>query len=474
MSAKVLQLVNSSFFGLPRPYSSPEEAAVLLGVDTLRSLILGAHIFTQFEERVVPELPLASFWTHSIRVSRVAKAIAVEAGAAKGVAVHAATAGLLHDIGVLAIAVALPAEFRELMAIAGREGNFLAAESKVLGVTHAQAGAYLMGLWGLPDPIVEAILLHHSPLRRPSRRSQSPGGNARCGCPVPRSPVSRGHDLRSVRGGAGPGKPRAGVGVPGRQHHRIGRAPTMTARILLVDDEVNVLQSYQRTLRREFSRLELATGGAQALEMMAKGDPFAVIVSDMRMPSMDGVVFLAKAREAAPRTVRMMLTGNSDLDTAIRAVREGHIFRFLTKPCSSEMLAEALRAGVEQYRLVMAEVELLEKTLSGSVRLLTDLLSLLDPESFGRTDAARATVRSIWRGAGPASFLGTGPGHHPGSHRERHPSSCPAGQGPLREGPVSGGEHPGGPGAGSGGAPGGKHPAPGRRGADHPPFPPPA
>lgn len=174
----------------------------------------------------------------------------------------------------------------------------------------------------------------------------------------------------------------------------------MNDRILLVDDDINVLQSYQRSFRHEFGRLEVAAGGAQALDSMARSGPYAVVVSDMRMPAMDGLAFLARARELAPRTVRMMLTGYADLDLAIRAVREGSIFRILTKPCSSELLAEALRAGLEHYRLVMAEVELLEKTLSGSINLLTDLLSLLDTESFRRTESVRTASRAAWKALG--------------------------------------------------------------------------
>jgi response regulator RpfG family c-di-GMP phosphodiesterase len=176
-------------------------------------------------------------------------------------------------------------------------------------------------------------------------------------------------------------------------------------RILCVDDEPNVLSAYTRCLRSEFE-LETATDGEKALQIVASWGPFAVIVSDMRMPGMSGLDFLARVRKLAPVSVRMMLTGNSDQQTAMDAVNEGNIFRFLSKPCPPEAFAGALRAGVEQYRLVTAEKELLEETLSGSIKVLTEVLSLVNPVAFGRAVrvrklvgklAAAFGVRDAWR-----------------------------------------------------------------------------
>ncbi|NIQ03497.1 MAG: response regulator, partial [Nitrospinaceae bacterium] len=94
---------------------------------------------------------------------------------------------------------------------------------------------------------------------------------------------------------------------------------------------------------------------------------FAVVVSDMRMPDMDGIQFLSRVREHYPQTVRMMLTGYADVKTAMNAVNEGNIFRFMTKPCPPEVFEKVLSAGIEQYRLITAERDLLERTLKGSV-----------------------------------------------------------------------------------------------------------
>ena len=168
----------------------------------------------------------------------------------------------------------------------------------------------------------------------------------------------------------------------------------MSKRILCVDDEPKVLSAFQRQLHEQF-HIETAVGGAEALEVLASKGPFAVIVSDMRMPGMDGIQFLAAAKDRAPESVRMMLTGCADQETAIEAVNEGNIFRFLTKPCPPERLAKALTAGIEQYRLVTAEKELLEKTLRGAIKVLSDVLSLANPMAFGHASRVRRLIREL-------------------------------------------------------------------------------
>jgi response regulator RpfG family c-di-GMP phosphodiesterase len=168
----------------------------------------------------------------------------------------------------------------------------------------------------------------------------------------------------------------------------------MNEQILFVDDDPNILEAYQRRLGRVM-RVETAEGGQEGLRVMAEKGPFAVVVSDMRMPGMDGIEFLARVKEEAPDTVRMMLTGNADIQVAMHAVNEGNIFRFLTKPCPSEVLGQALVAGINQYRLITAEKELLEGTLNGAVELLAEILSWVNPEAFGRTVQLRGCVKAI-------------------------------------------------------------------------------
>lgn len=168
----------------------------------------------------------------------------------------------------------------------------------------------------------------------------------------------------------------------------------MSEKILFVDDDANLLASVERNLRRKF-QLETAEGGEAALVKIAERGPFAVVVSDRQMPQMDGIQFLSLAKQRAPDTVRIMLTGNADLEAAIKVVNEGGIFSFLTKPCTPEILTKALENALGQYRLIMAEKELLSKTLSGSIKLLTDILSIMDPQSFGRAQSMRDVITNV-------------------------------------------------------------------------------
>jgi response regulator RpfG family c-di-GMP phosphodiesterase len=168
----------------------------------------------------------------------------------------------------------------------------------------------------------------------------------------------------------------------------------MSNKILCVDDDENILAAYQRQLRRQF-QIETAPGGEAGLEMISSGESFAVVISDLRMPGMDGIEFLARVKNLAPDTVRIMLTGNADLLAAADAVNHGNIFRFLTKPCSNEVLIQALQAGLQQYQLITAERELLEQTLKGAIGVLTEILSILDTQSFGRACTLRDTTREI-------------------------------------------------------------------------------
>ena len=170
----------------------------------------------------------------------------------------------------------------------------------------------------------------------------------------------------------------------------------MPEKFLFVDDDPHILAAFERTLRRSFP-LDTAAGPELGLEAVEKSGPYAVIIADRQMPGMDGIQFLATVREKAPDSVRIMLTGNADLEGAIRVVNEGNIFRFLTKPCPSEVLTKALEDGLAQYRLIIAERELLNRTLKGSVKVLTDLLTMVEPGAFGRAQRLRTRLETLTR-----------------------------------------------------------------------------
>ena len=168
----------------------------------------------------------------------------------------------------------------------------------------------------------------------------------------------------------------------------------MLERILFVDDDPNILAGIRRQLHKLYD-VSTADSGQAGLDLIVDSAPFTVVVSDMNMPGMDGIQFLRQVKVIAKDTVRMMLTGLSDMHVAVEAVNEGSIFRLLTKPCATDLLANALADGVEQYRLITAEKELLEKTLSGSVKVLSDVLGLTRTKSFGHAQKVRRLVKEL-------------------------------------------------------------------------------
>ena len=174
-------------------------------------------------------------------------------------------------------------------------------------------------------------------------------------------------------------------------------------RILCVDDEARVVQALGVHLRRRYDVLT-AVSGAEALERLSASGSVAVIVSDMRMPGMDGAALLANVRALYPDTIRILLTGEPGRDVVVSAVNRGQIFRLLTKPCPAEELTGCIEMAVEQHRLITAERVLLQQTLIGCIRGLTDVLALTNPVAFGRASRLRQHAMSF------AEYLGCAQG----------------------------------------------------------------
>ncbi len=172
-------------------------------------------------------------------------------------------------------------------------------------------------------------------------------------------------------------------------------------KILFVDDDSRILSAIDRHLSDDFD-LYTADGPSAGLKMVDEDGPFAVVISDMRMPGMTGVEMLKIIRQKSPDTVRVMLTGYADLNSTIEAVNEGNIFRFLSKPCSMETMAATVSDGIRQYQLVTAERELLECTLKGSVKVLFDVLGIVNPIAFGRASRVKRIAMAL------AASLGAG------------------------------------------------------------------
>ncbi|MCP5005939.1 MAG: response regulator [Planctomycetes bacterium] len=166
MSAKVLQIVNSAYFGLPREVSDPQQAAVYLGVETLKSLILSVNVFSSFtEDTKLYGVSLKDMLGHCLLVGRLAKEIARSENAETKVLEEAMIAGVLHDIGKL-ILLQLPDQKRQVEDLIGTTGgSFVEVEYAVMKTSHAELGTYLLGLWGIPDSIIEIVAFHHNPSR---------------------------------------------------------------------------------------------------------------------------------------------------------------------------------------------------------------------------------------------------------------------------------------------------------------------
>ncbi|GAB6175657.1 response regulator [Desulfobaculum senezii] len=169
---------------------------------------------------------------------------------------------------------------------------------------------------------------------------------------------------------------------------------TKKHRILFVDDDTNLLAAYSRQLRKRYD-VETANSGVLALRTIAEKGSFSVVVSDFRMPGMDGLQFLAEVKDMLPDASRILLTGYAELDVAIKAVNEGNIFRLLTKPCPPEILVRALADGARHYELIISERELLEETLKGSVAMLSDVMSVIRPDVFGQVSRMTPYVRKL-------------------------------------------------------------------------------
>ena len=168
----------------------------------------------------------------------------------------------------------------------------------------------------------------------------------------------------------------------------------MSERILCVDDDPKVLSVYQGHLEAQFD-IDFVDHPEKGLAAIKERGPFAVVVSDMHMPGMNGLQFLQQVRLAAPLTVRMLLTGDADHQAAIAAINEGNVFQFLSKPCPLPAFAKALNRGIQHYRLVKNEKELLEGTLRGSIQVLTEVLALVSPLAFGRAERVKRIMQHI-------------------------------------------------------------------------------
>lgn len=168
MTATVLKLVNSAFFGLTRKVTSPAQAVSLLGLDVLRALVLSQQLFEVFDFSAVPRLSYESLWQHSLGAGMLAKLVAQELTDNKDLVDQSFMAGVLHDVGKLVLGSQVTDKYNQVLELVHQDNGFLwEVEQEVLGTSHAEAGAFIMGLWGEKEAIVQAIAFHHRPSHLP-------------------------------------------------------------------------------------------------------------------------------------------------------------------------------------------------------------------------------------------------------------------------------------------------------------------
>ena len=168
MTAKLLQLVNSAAYGIPTQISEPQQAVFHLGLDTIQTLALSIGVFSAFDPHLLGPGQAEHLWEHAICVSKFSRAIASSQGISGRDLDPYSSAGLLHDIGKLIMSSACPESYRQVVATATSTGTRLdVVEFQEFGCTHAEVGAYLLGMWGLPTVIVEAVAWNHRPLDSP-------------------------------------------------------------------------------------------------------------------------------------------------------------------------------------------------------------------------------------------------------------------------------------------------------------------
>ena len=173
----------------------------------------------------------------------------------------------------------------------------------------------------------------------------------------------------------------------------------MPEKILFVDDSRNVLDAYKRQFRKGYD-IETALGPEWGIDKLSNEGPFAVVVTDFRMPNIDGVEFLNMVKAQMPEAARILITGYADVPTAIKAVNDGAVYRFLSKPCPHEVLTKTIQDGIQHHRSLRAERDILESTLNGCLQSIIEVFSLSSPEAFGRTSRIRRYIEGMMRPMG--------------------------------------------------------------------------
>jgi len=164
MTAKILQVVNSAFFGLVRKINNPKEAVMLLGTENIKALVLSVKIFSEFNQKKFVWFNFDNLFDHSMSVSMFAQTISKEEHLDKNLVNNSLMAGMFHDLGKLILVTNFQEPYRKILTEVRKTGqNLWDLEKEEFGTSHSEIGAYLMGLWGLEYSVIEAIAFHHCP-----------------------------------------------------------------------------------------------------------------------------------------------------------------------------------------------------------------------------------------------------------------------------------------------------------------------
>ncbi|MBF0171238.1 MAG: HDOD domain-containing protein [Nitrospinae bacterium] len=175
LTARIMRLINAPFFGLVRHINDPAEAVAYLGIETVKGLVLSTHVFSRYEQALLPGFSVERVWAQSLQVALCARELATDAGLPKETREMAFLAGILHDIGLIMTAANHPDDYRSISRLTKSEGmTTFEAERSVMGVSHEQVGAMILGSWGLPPDVVDAVLYHHVPSAAPDEFRDNP------------------------------------------------------------------------------------------------------------------------------------------------------------------------------------------------------------------------------------------------------------------------------------------------------------
>ena len=348
-----------------------------MGLETIRSLVVVASLFEAIDLND-DKLPFhRQFGNEALAIASIAKSIAGCEGSSQGKIDECFCAGLLSQLGNILFLMQPPELFesyREVSRVTPTKR--LELERDLYGTTHAEVGAYLLSIWGFSHRIVGAVLHHHNPAIMDEKNFDTTtivhiaeslmSGTDNCLDEAHIERLGKGHRISVWRETAAEIIENGVVSMIAQET------------VLLVDDEERLLNGLRRQLRGEFE-IVTAVGGERALEILESQSEIAVIISDMRMPGVTGVEVLEAFSKKSPTTTRIMLTGNAEQDCAVDAINKSHVFGFLNKPCSTDSLIQSIESGLAHHRLLVGEKKLMETTLAGSIKLLADVVSLMDP-----------------------------------------------------------------------------------------------